>query len=66
MKKTENEFNQYDYIADWKKKNMRSVNASYKKEFVEQFTNACNKLGIKKSDVIRRAMQETIEQAEKQ
>lgn len=66
MKKNENGFNQYEYIADWKKKNMKTVRASYKKEFVEQFTDACNKLGIKKSDVIRKAMQGTIEQAEKQ
>lgn len=58
-------FNQMEYIEKWKKQNMKSINVSYKKEFVEDFKSACNKLGIKQSDVIRQAMIETIEKAAK-
>lgn len=56
-------FNQKEYIKRWCKENMKQVKASYKAEFVEEFKEACKKLGIKQSDVIRKAMQDTIEKA---
>lgn len=54
-------FNQNKYIAQWKKENMKSVHAFYKKEFVEEFKSACKELNIKQSDIFRKAMQETID-----
>ena len=33
------------------------------KEFVDEFKEACKKLGIKQSDVFRKAMQDMIEKA---
>ena len=56
-------FNQKEYIKRWGKENMKQVKASYKTEFVDEFKEACKKLGIKQSDVIRKAMQDTIEKA---
>ncbi len=57
------EFNQQEYIKEWKKKNMKQVKATYKTEFVDEFKEACSKLGIKQSDVFRKAMQEVIDKA---
>lgn len=53
-------FNQLEYIEEWKKKNMASVAARYKKEFVQEFKRACKELGISQSEVIKKAMEETI------
>lgn len=47
------------------KKNMAFVNAKYKKEFVQEFKEACKSLGISQSEVFREAMIETIEKAKK-
>lgn len=47
------------------KKNMAFVNAKYKKEFVQEFKEACKSLGITQSEVFREAMIETIEKAKK-
>ena len=60
------EFNQQKYQNDWNKKNMKSVSASYKTEFVEEFRSALKTLGLKQSDVIREMMQEIIEKADKE
>lgn len=59
-------FDQYKYIEGWKKQNMLKVSASYKKEFVTEFREACEKLGLKQSDVFRDAMTAIIEKAKKQ
>lgn len=56
-------FDQAKYMREWQKENMKQVKASYKTEFVDEFKEACKKLGIKQSDVIRKAMQDTIEKA---
>ena len=56
-------FDQVKYMREWQKENMKQVKASYKTEFVDEFKEACKKLGIKQSDVIRKAMQYTIEKA---
>ena len=47
-------FNQVKYMREWQKENMKQVKASYKTEFVDEFKEACKKLGIKQSDVIRK------------
>ena len=52
---------QYPQIAAWQKEHMKSVIARYKSEFVEEFKKACVKLGLKQSEVIREAMQKTID-----
>ena len=59
-------FDQNEYIAGWKKKNMASVVGTYNKEFVKEFKEACKKLGLVQSQVIRKAMEEVIEKAKKQ
>lgn len=56
-------FDQAKYMREWQKENMKQVKASYKTEFVDEFKEACKKLEIKQSDVIRKAMQDTIEKA---
>ena len=53
-------FNQKEYIAEWRSKNMMRVSATYKNEFVLAFREACQKLGVSQAEVIRNAMQETI------
>ncbi|EOS60891.1 hypothetical protein [Dubosiella newyorkensis] len=58
-------FNQHEYQKKWDKENMKSINVSYKTEFVESFREALKVLGLKQSDVIRKAMQAVIDEAEK-
>lgn len=60
---SEEKFDQGKYIQAWSKENMLTVNQKFKKEFVIQFREACKKLGLKQSEVIRTAMQEIIEKA---
>lgn len=57
------DFNQTDYLKDWTKKNMGTVIVKYKKDFVDEFKDACKKLSKSQSEVIRKAMEETIEKA---
>lgn len=56
-------FNQQKYMQEWSKQNMTFVSARYKNEFVQEFKQACKTLGITQSEVIRKAMQETIDKA---
>ena len=56
-------FNQKEYIAEWRSKNMMRVSATYKNEFVLAFRVACQKLGISQAEVIRNAMQDAIDKA---
>ena len=58
--------NNYSAQGKWQKENMLQVKASYKREFVEEFKEACRQLNIKQSDVIREAMQSTIAKAERE
>lgn len=58
-------FDQSKYNYQWQKENMKSISLKYNTEFVEAFRDACKKLGIKQSEVIRQAMLETIKKAEK-
>ena len=59
-KKASGEFNQAEYLADWSKKNMKRIGAQYKREFVDEFQEACKALGIAQSQVFREAMGATI------
>lgn len=58
-------FNENQYKRDWKKENMKVVKATFKKDFVDQFKEACKIIGISQADVIREAMMNTIDQAKK-
>lgn len=53
-------------INGWKKENMALVGASYKKEFVLEFKEACKKLDLRQSDLIRTMMEQTIEKAKQE
>lgn len=53
-------------LNSWKKENMALVGASYKKEFVQEFKEACKKLDLRQSDLIRTMMEEIIEKANKE
>jgi hypothetical protein len=64
MPKTSNgDFNQKEYNAKWRAENMMRVSATYKNEFVLAFREACQKLGVTQADVIRNAMKEMIDKA---
>ena len=56
-------FNENQYKRDWRKENMKTVRGTFKNDFVDQFKKACEILGITQSDVIREAMNNTIEKA---
>lgn len=58
-------FDEEKYKAEWKKENMGTVIAKYNKTFVNEFKEACKKLDVKQSAVIRKAMQEVIDKANK-
>ena len=62
-KKANGEFNQKNYIAEWKRKNMKYVSAAFKSEFVNEFREACQKLNIKQADLIREMMEKAIKKA---
>ena len=64
-KKPSGDFDQTKYQNDWNRKNMKRVSADYKADFVDQFKSACASLGLSQSDVVRQAMQSTIERASK-
>ena len=59
-RKASGEFNQAKYMAEWQKQNMKRLSVGYKTEFVNEFKDACKKLGVSQSEVIRKAMEETI------
>ena len=41
-------FNENEYKRDWKKENMKTVRASFKNDFVDQFKEACKFLELLK------------------
>lgn len=58
--------NIYQYIyTGWKLIDRLNTRSPFEVEFVMAFENACSKLGVKRSDVLRKAMQDTIEKASK-
>ena len=64
-KRSSGDFNQKEYNAKWRAEKMMRVSATYKNEFVLAFREACQKLGVTQADVIRNAMQEMIDKANK-
>lgn len=58
------EFNENEYKREWRKENMKLVRAGFKKDFVDQFKEACKILGISQADAIREAMNNTIQKAD--
>jgi len=56
-------FDQKEYQQQWDKENMEAIYVKYKSEFVKEFKAACKKIGKSQSDVVREAMEETIEKA---
>lgn len=58
------EFNENEYKREWRKENMKLVRASFKKDFVDQFKEACKILEISQADAIREAMNNTIQKAD--
>ena len=62
-KRSSGDFKQKEYTAKWRAENMMRVSATYKNEFVLAFREACQKLGVTQADVIRNAMQEMIDKA---
>lgn len=55
----------YQAQKKYAKKNIKKLSCSFNKEFVDQFRDACKSLDITQSDVIRQAMQVTIDKANK-
>jgi len=55
----------YDAQKKYQKAKMTIVSARFKNEFVEEFKEACAKLGITQSEVIREAMNKTIKKSKK-
>ncbi len=45
------------------KNNIKKLSCSFQKVFVDEFKQACKSLGLTQSEVIRKAMQETIDKA---
>ena len=64
-KKPSGNFDQQKYTNQWKKENMKVVSAAYSSSFVKEFNEACAILDVSKSSVIREAMKQTIEKAQK-
>ena len=46
-------FDQKEYVNQLTKSNIKTVSLSYKTDFVTEFREACEKLGIKQSAVFR-------------
>lgn len=63
-RKASGNFDQVKYQNQWIKDNMSTVRGTYRNEFVIEFKDACKKLGISQSEVIRKAMEQTIRKAE--
>lgn len=59
------EKDKYKAQKAYAKKNIKKLSCSFQKEFVDEFVQACKTLEIKQTDVIKKAMLETIEQAKK-
>ena len=65
-KKASGNFYQVKYQNQWIKENMKTVRGTYRNEFVDEFREACKKLGVSQSEVIRKAMEQTIKEADQQ
>lgn len=59
----EKPFDVREYRKEWNKKHMKMIGASYKTEFVEEYQASVKALDLKTSQLIRRMMQDVIDQA---
>ena len=55
----------YKAQKKYAKDNIKNISCSFKKEFVDEFNEACKTLGVKKAALIRELMEQTIEKAQK-
>lgn len=55
----------YKAQRKYDKENTKMITVKYKKEFVNEFNDACKKLGLVKSQVIKKAMEDIIKKAQK-
>ena len=55
----------YKAQKKYAKKHIKKLGCSYPSEFVDDFRDACKKLKIKQSEVIRKTMEAVIEKAKK-
>lgn len=49
----------------WRKKNMKTCSFMYKKEFVDEFNEACAKLNINKSRAVKWLFTQIIEESKR-
>lgn len=55
--------NKYKAQSKYRKEKLMAINGAYKTDFVLEFKEACKILGIAQSQVIKKAMEETIANA---
>lgn len=53
----------YTSQKKYAKNNIKKLSCSFQKKFVDEFKEACRALGLTQSEVIRSAMQATIDKA---
>lgn len=65
-RKEQNIEDKYKAQKKYVKNNIKKLSCSYPAEFVNQFKDACKNLNIKQAEVIRKTMQQVIDEAEKE
>ena len=55
----------YKAQKKYAKTNIKKLSCSFNKDFVDQFKDACETLGVTQAQIIRQAMQDTIDQVQK-
>ncbi|WP_286144691.1 hypothetical protein [Bacteroides caecimuris] len=56
----------YQAQKEYAKRNIKKIGCSFQKDFVDEFKIACKGLGISQSEVIKKAMIETIDKYKNQ
>ncbi len=56
----------YKAQKKYAKSNIKKLSCSFNKDFVDEFKKACQTLGVTQSQIVREAMQNTIERAKKE
>ena len=56
----------YKAQKKYAKSNIKKLSCSFNKDFVDEFKEACQTLGVTQSQIVREAMQNTIERAKKE
>lgn len=65
-RKEQNIEDKYKAQKKYAKNNIKKLSCSYPAEFVNQFRDVCKNLKIKQAKVIRKTMQQVIDEAEKE